>query len=186
MKLLRLLIPLGCIVAACVIQAGDPASKTKCQVSQSTNAELQALQGTWEGGVPADKSHGNITITITGNSFLFHRDTNFWFDTTITLPAGANPKQFLATIKNSAGGDSIGKVVGAIYKIENETLIVVTGGPDSSPEGASKNFEVTGGSATRYELRKVDPLKKGAQPAKGKTNPPPTLLLTDDLLTNPR
>lgn len=46
------------------------------------------------------QSHGKITITITGNSLHFHRDTNFWFETTITLPAGKDPKQFHATIKD--------------------------------------------------------------------------------------
>ena len=47
-----------------------------------------------------DKSDGKITITITGNSFHFHRDTNFWFETTITLPAGTDPQQLHATIKD--------------------------------------------------------------------------------------
>ena len=38
-------------------------------------------------------SNGNIPrmaisleCTITGNSFRFYRDTNFWFETAITLP----------------------------------------------------------------------------------------------------
>lgn len=37
--------------------------------------------------IECDESHQKITITITNNSFHFHRDKNFWFATTITLPA---------------------------------------------------------------------------------------------------
>jgi hypothetical protein len=48
-------------------------------------AALQPLQGTWEGAVLGEKSDNKITITIAGSSFHFHRDTNFWFETTITL-----------------------------------------------------------------------------------------------------
>src|SRR5215203_2114153 len=94
MKPLRHLITIVCLVATFIANAGDQlTTKDKCVVNQSTNAELQLLQGTWEGAVVGDKSPEKITITITGNSFHFHRDTNFWFDTTITLPAGTNPKQ---------------------------------------------------------------------------------------------
>jgi len=114
---------------------------------------------------------GKITITITGNSFHFHRDTNFWFDTTITLPAGTDPKQLYATIKGCPPSqtDSIGKVVGAIFKIEDGTLTIATGGADSSPEGTPKSFEATEDKGlTRYELRKVQPHKKNTQPPKSK------------------
>ena len=114
---------------------------------------------------------GKITITITGNSFHFHRDTNFWFDTTITLPAGTDPKQLYATIKGCppSQASSIGKVVGAIFKIEDGTLTLATGGGDSSPEGTPKSFEATEDKGlTRYELRKVQPHKKNTQPPKSK------------------
>jgi uncharacterized protein (TIGR03067 family) len=89
-----------------------------------TAVELQLLQGTWEGVAAGHESHGKIPITITGNSFHFHRDTNFWFETTIALPAGTDPKQLRATIKGCPPSqtESIGKVVGAIFKIEDGTL----------------------------------------------------------------
>src|SRR6266567_4392629 len=96
-----------------------------CKINPPTAAELQPLQGTWKGVVVGDKSDDKITITITGNSFHFHRDTNFWFETTITLPAGTDPQQLRATIKGCApaqGDNSIGKVVVAIFKIEDGTL----------------------------------------------------------------
>lgn len=108
--------------------------------------------------------HGKITITITGNSFHFHRDKNFWFDTTITLPAGTNPKQLKATIKDCPTASSIGEVVVAIFKIEDGILTLATGNGDGE---APKSFEAPG--LNRYELRKIQPQKNpepgASQPA---------------------
>ena len=109
-------------------------------------------------GAEAD---GKITITISGNSLHFHRDTNFWFETTIALPAGTNPKQLHATIKD--GASSVGQVVVAIFKIEGGTLTLATGDGDGE---APKSFEATG--LNRYELRKVQPQKTNAEPPKTK------------------
>src|SRR5687767_10619413 len=112
MKLLRHII-IVCLLATFSANAGEQlADKAKCAANQPTNAELQLLQGTWEGfslnretpDGPIVKATNTTTITITGNSFRFHRDTNFWFETTITLPAGKDPKQFHATIKDAAPG----------------------------------------------------------------------------------
>ena len=108
-----------------------------------------------------DRSHDKIIITITGNSFHFHRDTNFWFETTIALPAGTDPHQLHATIKGCPPSqrDSIGKVVVAIFKIEDGTLSLATRG--GGPEEAPKTFEATEDNGlTRYELRKVQRQKR--------------------------
>ncbi len=102
-----------------------------------------------------DNRHEMITVTITGNSFHFHRDTNFWFDTTITLPPGTDPQQLHATIKDSAPSQSSsnGKVVVSIFKIEGGTLTLAYGG-----EETLKSFEANGNAGmTRYDLRKVLP-----------------------------
>ena len=161
MKLLRYIIIMVCVVASFLANAGEQlTTKAKCVVNQPTNAELQLLQGTWEGAVVGDESHEKITITITGNSLNFHRDTNFWFDTTITLLAGKDPKQLHATIKDSGGKDSIGQVVVAIFKIEDGTLTLAT---DNGAGEALKVFET---APNRYELRKVQPQKKNTQPPK--------------------
>ena len=170
MKLLRYIITIVCLVASFVANAGEQlTANAKCAANQPTNAELQLLQGTWEGtweeaGVgdqPPVKSPEKITITITGNSLHYHRNTNFWFETTFTLPAGTDPKQLHATIKGGppSQADSIGQVVVAIFKIEDGTLTLATGNGDGE---APKSFEATG--LNRYELRKVQPQKKNAQP----------------------
>jgi len=144
-----------------------------CTTHPPTASELQRLQGTWEGvalgqgapGGPFVKSSDTITIMISGNSFHFHRDTNFWFETTITLPAGKDPKQLHATIKGCppSQASSIGKVVRAFFKIEDGTLTLATIGDDA--EETPKSFEAAG---TRYELWKVQPQKKNTQPPKTK------------------
>lgn len=117
-----------------------------------------------------DKSDDKITITITGNSFHFHRDTNFWFETTITLPAGTDPQQLRATIKGCApaqGDNSIGKVVVAIFKIEDGTLTLAARGDGA--EETPKSFAATEDKGlTRYELRKVQPQTKNTEPPKTK------------------
>ncbi len=168
MKQFRNILTIVSIVASFIANAGEQsAGKAKGTVNQPIAAELQPLQGTWEGVLIGDKARQKITITITGNSLHFHRDKNFWFDTTITLPAGAGPMQLHATIKASAPsqGNSTGQVVKAFFKVENGTFTLITMGDDD--EEAPKNFEdIKVQEMTRYELKKAQPQKKNPPPPK--------------------
>jgi uncharacterized protein (TIGR03067 family) len=169
MKLFRHSITLVCIVATFIANAGEQIpAKAKGAANQPTALELQLLRGTWEGVTVGDQSHQKITITITGNALHFHRDTNFWFQTTIMLPAGTEPRQLHATIKDCASGqeNSVGQVVVAIYKIEDGKLtLAALGGDEETP----KSFEAAEDKGlTRYELRKVQPQKKNTEPPKTK------------------
>lgn len=158
MILFRHIITIVCILVSFNGNAGEQlATNAKSPANQSTDAELQLLQGTWEGVMVGDNANEKITITVKGNSFHFHRDTNFWFDTTITLPAGKDPKQLHATIKGCppSQAESIGQVVRAFFKIKDGTLTLATIGDDD--EETPKSFEAAG---TRYELRKVQPQKE--------------------------
>ena len=166
-----------------------------CQTNQPTLAELQPLQGTWAGIVVGENSDTKITITITGSSFRFHRDTNFWFGTTIMLikpwhpphelpatqqnslfgnelggvspveraglTAAINPQQLTVTIKDSAPSqrDAIGKVVVALFKIEDGLLTIAAGGDGA--EGVPNSFD--GEKMTRYELRQIPPREKKSE-----------------------
>jgi len=158
MKLLRYIITLVCLVAPFIATAGEESTaKAKGAVNPPTATELKSLQGTWAGSEVGNQ-YQKITITITGDALHFHRDTNFWFETTITLPAGTAPKQLHATIKSCppSQADSIGKVARAIFKIEDGTLTLVPISDD--PEGTPKSFEdAEAKKLTRYELRKVKP-----------------------------
>ncbi|MES2469626.1 MAG: TIGR03067 domain-containing protein [Verrucomicrobiota bacterium] len=166
MKRFRHLITFVCIIAPFLASAGgQPAAKAEGAANQPIAGELQLLQGTWEGVQVGDKAQQKVTITITGQSLHFHRDANFWFETTITLPAGKAPKQLHATIKGSAPSQdsSIGQVVRTIFKFEDGTLTLATIGDDA--EETPKSFEAAG---TRYELRKVQPQQQNTQPPKDK------------------
>jgi len=168
MKLLRPIISIVCLVATFIANAGEQlTTKATCVGNQPTNAELQLLQGTWEGfslsqetpDGPIVKGTNTITVTVTGNSLHFHRDTNFWFETTFALPARKDPMQLHATIKDCHDcppqqENSAGTVVVAIFKIEDGTLTLATGNGDGE---APKSFEA---APNRYELRKVQPQQK--------------------------
>ncbi|MBI3870597.1 MAG: hypothetical protein HY299_18875 [Verrucomicrobia bacterium] len=166
MNLFRHTITVVCVVASFIANAGEQlAANAKHSASQPTAVELRLLQGTWEGVLVGDNARQKITITISGNSLHFHRDTNFWFETTITLPAGKDPKQLHATIKGCPPSQSvsIGQSVRAFFKIEDGTLTLATIGDDA--EETLKGFEAAG---TRYELRSVPPQKTKTQPPKTK------------------
>ena len=167
MKPFRQIVPLVCLVAAFTANGGEqPAAEGKGVAGQPVAAELQPLQGTWEGAAVGDKSHAKIIITVTGHTLHFHRDAKFWIETTITLPPGTNPQQLRATIKDCPppSDDSIGKVVVAIFKIEDGALTLATGG-DEPP----KSFEASeNGGVTFYELRKVQSPKENTPPTIGK------------------
>ena len=136
-----------CLLA--VLQAG-------CASRPSAPTPLQQLQGTWSGVVANEPSKDRYTIRVAGDSFHFHRDTNFWFETTIQLPSGTEPQQLLATIRKCAPGqeNSLNKSVAAIFKIEADTLILAARGDGGDDVPTSfDNSEDKG--LTRYELRRV-------------------------------
>jgi len=147
---LSILIPCGLVRA----QAAGPAS-------QPTAAELQPLQGSWEGVLVGQEAKGKISITITGNSLHFRGlNPNDWFETTFTLPAGTYPQQLHATIKDCTEPcDDIGKVVFAIFKIEDGTLTLV--GIQATAVEPPKTFgEIPGfddNRIFRYKLKKAQP-----------------------------
>ena len=102
-------------------------------------------------------------MTITGNSLHYRAGTN-WFETTFTLPAGTDPRQLHATIKDSSPptNNSVGKVVYAIFKIEDGTLTLAE---DDMSDEPPKTFA---SATSRYVVKKVQPQKKNAEPPKTK------------------
>ena len=148
--------------------------------SEPATSELQRLQGYWEGNGAA----GPCSITITGNSLHFYARTDFWFETTFALPAGKDPQQLHATIKNSAPPtNGIGEVVFAIYKIEDGTLTLAVEGNEPP-----KTFA---GASAHYILKKVQPGNAEAStsnepeaPNNAPANPDP-LRIFDPIITLP-
>lgn len=119
--------------------------------------EFKPLQGHWEG----EGAGGKCSITITGNSLHYRAGTNWW-KTTFTLPAGTNPRQLHATIKDSSppSKDAVGQVIFAIYKIEDGTLTLAD---YPTPDEPPKTFE---SAPSRYVVKKVQPKKENAEPPK--------------------
>ena len=137
-----------------------------CTFHRHADAALQSLQGTWEAsGAHSVKGDNKVIITITGDSLYFHERSNFWWDTTFTLPAGKDPHQLHATIKRSADGDdSTGKVVVAFYKLEAGVLTLGGIRDKDSTAPWPKSFEAAPDTMTgRYELRKIQPQTKQAK-----------------------
>ena len=113
--------------------------------------EVKPLQGHWEG----EGAGGKCSITIEGNS-LHYRNSAGWYKTTFTLPAGAEPRQLHATIKECSppSTDAIGTIVFAIFKIEDGTLLLAT------YDGSDKPPTTFDGASNRYTVKKVPPPKK--------------------------
>jgi len=135
-------------------------------LSPSTAAELHRLQGSWEGVLAGHEAEGKVSITITGNSLHFQGlNPSEWYDTTFTLPEGTDPRQLHATIKDCPEPDNIGKVVLAIFKIEDGTLTLA--GIQASAVQPPKSFGQGQGfehnSMFRYDLKKVQPEKQVTQ-----------------------
>lgn len=162
MKVLRSRFAIFCLLAGFNSNAAEPpVTGEKGVVLQPTQAAPPYLHGTWQGVMVGDKLGGRITITIKGNTLHFHRDTNFWFETSIAVPGNTSPQQLQATIKKCAQGqeNSIGKVVVAAFKVEGETLTLVARG-DGSDEPPQSLESVGDEGVSRYELKRVIPKGK--------------------------
>jgi uncharacterized protein (TIGR03067 family) len=135
---------LSVLIPCALIRAQEASS-----ITQPTAAQTQPLQGSWEGVQVGQESAGKYTMTITGNSLHFQGPrTDDRYEATFTLPSGTVPQQLHATITESSSPDDIGRVVFAIFKVENETLTLVryTRNPPMIFEGDHDY---------RYDLKKV-------------------------------
>jgi hypothetical protein len=146
-----------------------------CTTCPPIPSELQPLQGYWE----SDAAAGKCSITIKGNSLHFYARSNFWFATTFTVPAGTDPRQLHATIKDCASGQesSTGKVVFAIFKIEDGTLTLAVHG-DEPP----KTFA---GASSHYVLKKVQPQRRNAEAPTSKEPETPDNAPANGIITLP-
>src|ERR1043165_859198 len=135
-----------------------------CARRPTTAAQLQRLQGSWEGVLVGMEKAGKITITITGNSLHFHGlNTNQVYDATFTLPAGTHPQQMHATITGAepASTNTLGVVVRAIVKTGDGNLtLALNQDPDQEPP---KRFGEGEAAVARYELWRVQSQKKNVE-----------------------
>jgi hypothetical protein len=116
-------------------------------------AELLPFQGNWEGdGREGNGPRFKCSIAITGNALHFFRDTNYWFKTTFTLPAGTAPQQLHATVRDASHRAHIGQVVHGIVNVADGTLTLAALDHQAElPESfADEQYSL-------FEVRKVPP-----------------------------
>lgn len=135
----RFIILVAVVLAFSVLHTARGA-ETDPKPADRTVSTVKRLQGRWVGRSGTDVNGDEVTITIKGDSFRFHRDEGFWFDTTIALIEGTAPQQLLATIIRCAPeqGSPTGKVVPAIFKIEDGTMTI---GAFAEIEDPPKSFQ---------------------------------------------
>ena len=152
-----LTLSLAALFTACTSRATQPTAESGTATPLAEG--LEALQGRWEG----EGAGGKCSITIEGNS-LHYRNAAGWFKTTFTLPAGTDPRQLHATIKECSppSDGAIGTVVFAIFKIEDGTLTLADFDPSGGPP---ESFDR---AATRYVVKKVQPQEKKAETRDGR------------------
>jgi uncharacterized protein (TIGR03067 family) len=152
--------PTMLVLAALVLLSPGAAIRAEAATAttQPATAEVQRLQGTWEGVLVGQESAGRITITFNGNSLHYQGlRADQWYDATFTLPEGTRPRQIRATITGSAQVKDIGTVIGAIFKIENRTLSLAGLEDDGTPDDSAV-FD--GNPMFHYKFRKLEPLAK--------------------------
>ena len=144
--------------AAFFVQSGRLAdARRELQQVKARLPELEPLQGYWEG----EGAGGKCSVTITGDSLHFSGYQGdgtkpHWYKTTFTLPPGSDPQQLRATIKEGSG--HIGRVIFAIFKIEDGTLTLAEDDDsDKPPESFSSASSV-------FSVKKVQ--KKNSEPSK--------------------
>ena len=136
-----------------------------CTKHKPTAAELEALQGTWQGVMLGQETNNKITVSFAGNSLHFQwlegSMRSNWYEANFALPPGTNPQQLRATITgyyptNDVGSRDIGAVVTAIFKIQDGTLTMAgIQGVDQGPPKGVDAFEDN--ALFRYSLRKFRP-----------------------------
>ena len=68
---------------------------------------------------------GEITLRFEGNSLRFQGPKQGdWYEATFTLKEGVLPQQMVATITGSNMPKDVGRVVDAVFKIEDGTLFL--------------------------------------------------------------
>jgi len=153
MRLLALL-----ILVSCSLPPGSAAADPPLLVPL-----LQRLQGAWEEVIVGDASATRYTAEFTGSAFYFHRDTNFWFRTSVELRPQPEPVRMQATIQQAARGqeNALGKVVVAILKLEGDVLTLAArwDGSEETPPGFDKTDDK---GLTEYRLQRRKPQKPAA------------------------
>lgn len=98
--------------------------------------DLNALQGTWTGTAKGES--GDCKVVVTGRQIRFEGpEGGSWYEGTIALQPGDNPKRLSATVTGSSVEKHVGKTAGFLYRIADGTLTIASLAPGQSayPQG---------------------------------------------------
>ncbi|MGP8198613.1 MAG: hypothetical protein ACLQU4_03820 [Limisphaerales bacterium] len=125
-----ILIPI--FTAALFVAGCSTPSKTNSAAAgpaQSRNHST-VLEGAWHGNEITPGQQGLASMTFSGQTVEFHgADSNDWCKGTFMLRDNTDPKQLVGTITECPSADAVGKMVYAIYKIENGSLRITGNAP---------------------------------------------------------
>ena len=122
--------------------------------SRQPKSDLTALQGTWNGrqihANPKIPDHP-CALVISGNSYEFKddADTNAWNKGNFTLREDTDPRQFIAVVGEAHLAPFVGATVMAIYRVENDTLLVTWNAPGKAD--APSAFDARGAARTEFK-----------------------------------
>lgn len=119
-------------------------------------SDLDRLQGHWQGRGPG----GPCTVIISGETLRYEQPTSgddeFWYDTTIALRDGTDPRQIAARIVDNDSQDHLGTVVVILYELGDDAQTLNLGIVNSFEESPPSHIQ---GDWDRvidfYELAKV-------------------------------
>jgi len=109
------------------------------------------LQGTWKGKEIGGRATGTCLLVIKENHMEFHgADPREWYKGTFVLNEATTPKQFVGTVTDCSAPNYVGKLVNAIYRIENGVLTL----SGHEPGNPTMPTSFDGDQVRCFELRK--------------------------------
>jgi uncharacterized protein (TIGR03067 family) len=138
-----ILIPLS-IAALFVAGCSTPSKSNPAAAAPAKSAPSKSrstsLEGAWRGTEVTPGQQGVASLTISGQSLEFHgADASDWCKGTFILRENTDPKQLVGTITDCSSTDVIGKMVYAIYKIDDGTLTITGSAPGDANVPAAFN-----------------------------------------------
>ena len=160
------------VVLAAVLLVPGAIVRADATSAKAEPANARQLQGAWEGVQVGQESAGAVAITFSGNALHFQGPTaDKGFDATFTLKEGTRPRQLHATLTGSPQGKDIGRVIGAVVKVENCTLSLA-GLKDGAPSILDEAEAFDENPMFHYRFRRGEAkAKKAAAPKPAAPSP---------------
>ncbi len=98
-------------------------------------SDSASVQGTWTGPDVGGGTEGPCYLIVSGKTFEFRgANTNEWYQGTFALHEDTSPKQIVAAITACSIPEYVGKTEHAIYRIEEDGTLTLTGTEPGTPQ----------------------------------------------------